>query len=308
MIAALTFAQLLHRCAPNIGPRTMTAIVRVESDGQALAIHDNTLRRTFVPHDANQGVAWATQLLALHHSVDLGLAQINSANLPRLGISIREAFDPCANLRGGATILSADYASATGQFGAGQYALRRAIGAYNTGSLYAGSAYIAQILEAAGLGADEDFVPDLERLGAPVSFLRDAIPERPAFVAAPYVPYVRKPTERRRPAAAPIVAAPIAAATGAPTDAFHSPILVTSGDGMGGPAQAPHPTGAAPPLAAATSPNAPVVLSADRTPIVSLTVGPPLVAASPLAVPGTPRIAAPPIVPSAPLPSPDPGR
>jgi hypothetical protein len=37
------------------------------------------------------------------------------------------------------------------QFGPGQYALRRALGAYNTGSLYAGQDYINEILVAAGM-------------------------------------------------------------------------------------------------------------------------------------------------------------
>jgi type IV secretion system protein VirB1 len=157
LFAALTLMQLLDRCAPEVGRRTMSAIVQVESGGNPLAIRDNTLDRTFVPQDARQALAWANQLLALHHSIDLGISQINSANLPKLGLSVSEAFDPCRNVQAGATILTADYRAASSEFGQGQYALRRAIGAYNSGSLYAGERYIVKILAAAGIAGGEDF-------------------------------------------------------------------------------------------------------------------------------------------------------
>jgi type IV secretion system protein VirB1 len=157
LLAALTLAQLLRDCAPNVNPATMTAIVRVESGGNSLALRDNTLDRVFSPVNAAEGTAWANQLLGLGHSLDLGLSQVNSANLPKLGISVRDAFDPCVNLRAGSTILGADYSAAASQFGSGQYALRRALGAYNSGSLYAGQRYVNEILAAAGLGPETDY-------------------------------------------------------------------------------------------------------------------------------------------------------
>lgn len=129
----------------------MTALVRVESGGHSLAIHDNTWQTSYAPRNSTEAVSWAGGLLALGHSVDLGLSQINSANLPALGLTVRQIFDPCTNLQAGARILSADYREAAARFGPGQIALRRALGAYNTGSLYAGQSYINQILAAAGL-------------------------------------------------------------------------------------------------------------------------------------------------------------
>jgi type IV secretion system protein VirB1 len=155
LLATIAFAQLLRTCAPNVNPRTMTAVVRVESGGNRLALHDNTLRRSFSPVDDTEAVAWASQLVGMGHSVDIGLSQINSANLPRLGLSVSDAFDPCTNLRAGATILGEDYASAEARFGPGQMALRRALGAYNTGSLFAGQTYVNAILVAAGLAPDD---------------------------------------------------------------------------------------------------------------------------------------------------------
>jgi type IV secretion system protein VirB1 len=161
VLAMLTFAQLLQSCAPNIGPLTMTAIVRVESAGKSLAIRDNTIDRAFYPKTTNEAVRLAKYLLGKHHNLDLGISQLNSANLPMLGMSVRDTFNPCDNLRGGAVILSGDYRRAAAQFGPGQYALRRAIGAYNTGSLYAGNYYISMILDAAGI---KDAVPNVVRV------------------------------------------------------------------------------------------------------------------------------------------------
>ena len=176
---ALTLAQLLASCAPSIGSRTMGAIVRVESDGNPLVIHDNTLSRSFFPKDTRQAVAWAHQLLGLRHSIDLGLSQINSANLQPLGLSVNEAFNPCTNLAAGSTILASDYRAATSEFGPGQYALRRAIGAYNSGSLYAGYGYIHEILVAAGVDAPADIVvPDLQRVAFPAPDQRTSLARR----------------------------------------------------------------------------------------------------------------------------------
>ncbi len=129
----------------------MSAVVAVESGGNPLALHDNTAGQSFVAADAGQAAQWASALIALGHSVDLGLSQINSQNLAWVGLTVTQAFETCSNLRAGATILSTDYASASRRFGSGQYALRRALGAYNSGSLFAGNAYVDRILVAAGL-------------------------------------------------------------------------------------------------------------------------------------------------------------
>ncbi len=132
----------------------MSAVVRVESGGDQLALHDNTSRRSFAPDGPEEAAAWANQLIALGHSVDVGLSQINSANLPGLRLSVEAAFEPCTNLRAGATILGGDYAAASQRFGPGQRALRHALCAYNTGSFFAGQGYVNAILAAAGLSPE----------------------------------------------------------------------------------------------------------------------------------------------------------
>jgi hypothetical protein len=126
---------------------------------------------------------------------------------------------------------------AESRFGPGQLALRRALGAYNSGSLFAGDAYIDKILQAAGITvADQDVVPDLES------------------IAPPPVPSPAAQAVRPLPATSPVAVAAPTPAPAATVDPYHSPILT------GTVSSVPDP-GATPP-----NPNAPVVLTPDPTP------------------------------------------
>jgi type IV secretion system protein VirB1 len=148
LIAILTLAQLLTSCGLNTGVRTMSAIVTVESHGNPNAIHDNTTGRSYFPESTGDAIALANGLVSAGHSVDLGIAQINSGNLPGLGLTVASMFDPCVNVRAGAAILSGDYSRALQRFGRGSYAALRAVGAYNTGKLTEGDPYIRKVLDA----------------------------------------------------------------------------------------------------------------------------------------------------------------
>ena len=158
MFHGLALAALMGHCAPNVAPSTMTAIVRVESGGDSLAIGDNTTRRSYYPHDRASAEALARRLLGAGHLLDVGIAQIDSMNFAGFGLSLHTIFDPCTNLSVGARILSDDYAFAARRFGDGQLALRHAIGMYNTGRLNGGARYIARVLAAAGV--PEQYVSD----------------------------------------------------------------------------------------------------------------------------------------------------
>jgi type IV secretion system protein VirB1 len=152
-LAVLTLTASLASCAVGVSPRTMAAVVSVESGGWPLTIHDNTDGRSYTFHDRARATAGADALLAAGHNVDLGLAQINSSNLAGLGLSTAEVLDPCTNLRAGATILQRAYAAAANRFGAGQVALRYALSAYNSGSLFAAPQYARRVVAAAGFGS-----------------------------------------------------------------------------------------------------------------------------------------------------------
>ncbi len=149
-LAVLTLTAALSSCAAGVSPRTMAAIVSVESGGWPLTIHDNSAGRSYTFGDRGSAAAAAGKLLAGGHNIDLGLAQINSSNLAGLHLTPAAVLDPCTNLRAGAAILQRDYAAAARRYGAGQTALRYALSAYNSGSMFAAPAYVRRVVVAAG--------------------------------------------------------------------------------------------------------------------------------------------------------------
>ena len=137
----------LLACAMNVAPVTLEAIVQVESGGNPLSLNVNHLAGP-QPHPATvaEAVAVAQSYVARGYSVDLGLMQVNNRNLAALGYSIEDVLDPCTNIKGGAAILTANYAEAVRSRGEGQGALQAALSAYNTGNFYRGFAngYVAK--------------------------------------------------------------------------------------------------------------------------------------------------------------------
>ena len=125
---------LIAACAPAIHPATAASLVQAESGGNPLAIGINGgARLSRPPATAAQAAAAAKALIAAGFSVDLGLAQINSRNLARLGLSVEDAFVPCRNLAAMQAVLQENYTRAAAQHGEGQRALQAALSAYNAG-------------------------------------------------------------------------------------------------------------------------------------------------------------------------------
>ncbi len=144
--------QWVAQCAPQISSVTMMAIVRVESGGNPWAINVNGMRGLpRQPRTASEAITWANWLVARGHSIDMGLTQVNSGNLKRLGLRVDQMFDPCTNLATGARILSDFYGGAAQRFGEGQVALLAALSAYNTGNHQNGlrNGYVAKVASAA---------------------------------------------------------------------------------------------------------------------------------------------------------------
>lgn len=119
-------ALLLETCAPQVSPVTMAAIVAQESGGDALVIHDNRTAKTLRLQSLAQAVAIAQRLIDAGDSLDLGLAQINSANLLTLGLNVEAVFEPCTNLHTAQTLLLEDWKRSGGD-------LRATLAAYHTG-------------------------------------------------------------------------------------------------------------------------------------------------------------------------------
>lgn len=148
-----TFMALAAACAPQIAPETLLAVARVESGLDPLAIGVNGAGgRALRPVDRNVATAQANALIAAGGNVDLGLAQINSRNLGKLGLTVAGAFDPCLNLSASARVLQTSYRRAAPLGGASEQArLRTALSFYNTGDATRGWAngYVAKVVAAA---------------------------------------------------------------------------------------------------------------------------------------------------------------
>ena len=144
---------LAAQCAPSVAPETLLSVVHVESRFDPLAIGVNGVPRVAVaPVSVDDAVTKAAALIAAGRSIDLGLAQINSKNLAWLGLSLREVFEPCTNLRAAARILQHGYGrSDAGRVGE-QAALKTALSYYNTGHPIRGitNGYVGKVTAAAG--------------------------------------------------------------------------------------------------------------------------------------------------------------
>jgi type IV secretion system protein VirB1 len=136
----------------NIPGDRIVAVATIESSRDPLAIGVNGDRPvTLHPPTIEAAVAMARTLLAQRRSIDLGLMQINSANLAQHGLTIETAFDACHSLRAGAAHLAADF----------EAAWRAAHSRYNTGDLQRGisNGYAAKIERALSASASSSVSP-----------------------------------------------------------------------------------------------------------------------------------------------------
>jgi type IV secretion system protein VirB1 len=181
----LSFAtKLAAENAPSVNVGTLLAFAWFESKLRPWAIHDNTSKLSEFPASRADAIARASTLLSVNHSFDLGLCQVNSANLAKTGLTVATAFDPGSSMRAGASILVAAYkqclhgnerATPTEQ----QAALRCAASIYNTGREQAGilNGYQPRVWRAA-----EQIVPAIQ-LGAAGN--PPSPPAKPEDVVAP---------------------------------------------------------------------------------------------------------------------------
>ena len=145
----MDFYALAAECAPRVASNTLAAIVRTESGFEPLAIGINggaKLERQ--PVAKEEAIVTAKWLVANGYNIDLGLGQINSSNLVKMGLSIDDVFDPCKNLAASASILQGNYRSGSRQTSSEQAALHAALSAYNTGSITKGFAngYVQKVI------------------------------------------------------------------------------------------------------------------------------------------------------------------
>jgi type IV secretion system protein VirB1 len=135
---------VIEFCAPTVAPATIVEIIHNESGGDPYALNVNGVGR--IDAKGADAVRAAKAAMMRGYSVDIGLMQINSQHLKRFHLTVRQAFDPCTNLKVGALLLTASYLEAARIYGRGQVALQHALSAYNTGDFQRGldNGYVAQ--------------------------------------------------------------------------------------------------------------------------------------------------------------------
>ncbi|CAZ15909.1 probable lytic transglycosylase protein (plasmid) [Xanthomonas albilineans] len=184
-----TFLALAHTCAPSVDPSTLAALVQHESAFDPLAINVNgpdKLPRQ--PVSVEEAVATAEYLASHGYSFDVGIAQVNSANVRKFNIRWVDVFHPCPNLQAAAAILRDCYARASAGEGDPQIALREALSCYNTGTFDRGqvNGYVRKVEVAAGI-APHVHVPPLLPL-KPGQAAKNAAPAAPAAPTDPQTP------------------------------------------------------------------------------------------------------------------------
>jgi len=178
----MDFLALVNECAPQVHQQTISAIVRTESAGNPWAIGINRAQppASFQkPASKTEAVQQAKSLIQQGYNIDIGLGQINSANLSWLGLTVEQAFDPCTNLSAAARILTDNYTRANKQYAQEQASLAAALSAYNTGHFEHGitNGYVHKIYKAADKG------PPVIKVPAPKGIAPTTPHQRPLTVA-----------------------------------------------------------------------------------------------------------------------------
>jgi type IV secretion system protein VirB1 len=151
-------ARLAAEHGRTVDSGTLLAFAYHESRLRPFAIHDNTIDESVFPASAAKAASLARVRLAHGHSLDLGIMQVNSANLARTGLTVTTAFDAGESLRAGALLLTLAYrrclrGSVNPNNAQQQAALRCAASIYNTGDAQAGilNGYQSSVWRAAAL-------------------------------------------------------------------------------------------------------------------------------------------------------------
>lgn len=156
----------------------MAAVAHVESGFNPFAIGVVGGRLERQPANKAEAVATAKALDQAGYNFSVGVGQVNRYNLPKYGLDYESAFDPCANLRAGASILVDCFGRARGQFGDEQAALQAAFSCYYSGNFSTGfkpdfkgqPSYVQKVLNSAGAA---------QAAAAPIAVIPLARPKAP---------------------------------------------------------------------------------------------------------------------------------
>lgn len=107
----VAFLALAERCAPGHDPKPLAAIVRQASEYDPLSLQfdggpGGTMK--LMASDRPEAIQLASELVIAGHSVRVGLAGLDTRDLDRLGLSLSDAFEPCAHVQAAARLFAED--------------------------------------------------------------------------------------------------------------------------------------------------------------------------------------------------------
>lgn len=185
----------IDSCGNGVAAPVVQAIIAAESGGRPWAINvnekDGEPAPLLVPARSEaEAVAQAKALKAQGYSFDVGLMQVNSANVARLGVALDAAFDVCTNLQMGTTVFN-EFAAGAGELGAqfstAEAQLLATLSAYNTGSYRRGFAngYVHRVMRHLGQpigSAQADLAAENAPMEVALSFGSDVVEVDEPFV------------------------------------------------------------------------------------------------------------------------------
>lgn len=146
------FDALAATCAPHVAPATLRAMAAVESTFNPYAIGVVNGRLDRQPRNLSEAISTAMALRRQGIRFSAGLLQIYVGNWPAHNLDHESVFEPCANLRAAARILSDCYRRATvANTSDAQMALRNALSCYYSDNFVTGyrDGYVARVVAAA---------------------------------------------------------------------------------------------------------------------------------------------------------------
>ena len=145
------FDQIAQRCAPNVAPATLRAMASVESSFNPHAIGVVNGRLDRQPRNLPEAISTVRSLQEHGMRFSAGLIQIYVANWPTYQLDQESVFEPCANLRAAAAILTNCYARASATGSGSQVALRDALSCYYSNNFVTGyrEGYVQRVVAAA---------------------------------------------------------------------------------------------------------------------------------------------------------------
>jgi type IV secretion system protein VirB1 len=145
------FDAIAAQCASHVAPTTLRAMAYVESglNPHAIGVVKGRLQRQ--PQNLPEAISTAQSLNESGVRFSAGLIQIYVKNWPAYGLDSQTVFDPCANMRASAGILTNCYLRAKVKAPQPQTALRHALSCYYSNNFVTGyrEGYVQKVVAAA---------------------------------------------------------------------------------------------------------------------------------------------------------------